>query len=411
MAVLLLRRVLPVPHEANANIFTFSFENIEFLNDSERSCVTVESSSIDYGGHDWVVLCSHSDRNGYLGIHLRWKSSHSPSSGVLSVKPTYQITIKNTRDPSGDETYSFSQTTTSSHDLIGEDNFISMTDLLDPANGFLDSTRKMAFVELKMIGCITSYAGLFPLPARGQMSDNLTVHCDTPVFRWAGSEWHMKLYPNKSDGRPGLYLYCLNRPRKCVYNVRYRVMINDSFSSELNYSFSDSGKHDGFGDIFTNLSLTDSDEILLSFEAEYISLSYEMRLTPRTFSINNEKLNSHKVSDPVIPNEAFMDINGKVWVVEVDIHSTRLTINIKSCVGGDIWDGLGRTEVVCISSSLHPIDGAVEFMEMLDGPLICYFSNNIKDAAYPMTFPVDTNEVFSFDMGEYGIVFRSCISI
>ncbi|ESN92466.1 hypothetical protein HELRODRAFT_181338 [Helobdella robusta] len=231
----------------NEQTFIFSLDGVNILN-SRESKNSIESDEFNFGGNSWSLVCAKKDE--FVGLFLKWKYQDSGTSKDFTIKTKFVLTILHQCQANFNVSFmSSSQRFSSSHSLLGKSKMISMEDLLNLDNGYLDDTGKVVMVEIRMIGCTVRYESIVDITPKSRTRKNASgVYFDSSLFNLANQRWFLRFYISKlnSNGLPAVYLY-LHNGSPLTTQLQFTLFLGKECTEILDYDFGEGAKFDGFG--------------------------------------------------------------------------------------------------------------------------------------------------------------------
>ena len=392
-----------LPDDEDTHVFTFIFENPGRLQEIK----SVESSEVTYGGHRWSVVCMRKEEK-FVGIYLKWRYSDGQSAAAVSAKAKYTLSIIHRQDYNENKYFASNQKFTTSQSLLGKSKFISLEELLDQGEGFLDETGKRVVVELTISKCSTRYERILDVSPKARTKKNVSgFYFDTTTFLVTNNRWYLRVYPtkNNSNGLPALYLYLATKPKGLSIEMSFRLYLGDDTTELLSYNYGEGAKYDGFGKTLSQplYNVEKLQQITVGVEITSVIIwkdlvvplrahnnVYSPQVYKETYSRGQQSRAGGSYSS-LTAAEAFMDHEGNYWKADLDRDAHKLTVIFDK---GVHHYQQNKTKLLCWSMTLLSRDpDRANDLDQCGDPVVGYFSNFIDEKGYRMSFPLEGIEV------------------
>ena len=419
MALINLHKFGILPEDEGTHVFTFIFENPHKLVDLK----SVESSEVNYQGHRWSLVCMRKEEK-YMGIYLKWRYSDGQSASAISCKAKYTLTLVQRFDYAENKHFASNQKFTTSQSLLGKSKLISLEELLDLSGGYLDETGKRVVLELTISKCSTRYERTIDITPNTRTKKNVSgFYYDTATFLLLNHKWYLRVYPTKqnANGLPAVYLYLATKPKGLALEMTFRLYMGEDTTELLTYNYGEGAKYDGFGKTLSEplvnveklkqVTIGVEVSMVLAWRDQTVSLKQSGVYAPHLYKDMNpyrttpaRSPRSSSAYTPMgygggsysalTPADAFPDLEGNFWKVDLDRAHKRLTMVFDK---GVHHFQQNKTKLLCWTCTLLSRDpDRANDIDMRMDPIVGYFSNFIDEKGYKFTFPIDLSEVSSF---------------
>ena len=414
--------IIPRADDGNEHLFIFSLENAHKLSSEPKG---VESEGFNYGGTDWSLVCARKDES-HLGVFLKWRYSDPCSAMMVSAKISFSISVVHQHRSSDCATFSSQPVFSSSQPLLGKSKLLPLKEFLDPARGFLDGTARQAMIELRMSECSFGFEANVDVSAKNRTRKNAGgVYYDTCTFLLANHRWFLRFYTKKlnSGGLPAVYLYLHGGSQGISLDLNFVLILGDGATEMLGYEFGEGAKFDGFGktlseqfsnpDKLEELNVAVDITRVVVYKLVFLKLpmaqsttsSRNLRKSPLFFNkpplrqLSRDRLPTPTFNMSDLSQQIFQDHYGNPWKIEFLRDAPLESSNSTNLVfeKGVYHYQNNKSKLVCIQLLLmsQNLDLAQD-ISMSNPLLICYFSNSLDEKGYPISFPVNLQQVNNF---------------